>query len=275
MSPTWNTTTDWDSATQESGVVHENTSNTDFSAGSYVWKGYPAANPMFSSSLLNYYPLHEDSGTTAYDFSGNGNDGTGTNTSNNEQGILNTSAWWFRPSNNSRITIPIPTHTNTISVGAWVYVNSYANNTSPRIISTRNHGAEWDLRINTGGQTDNLLRFGVWASGSLSPTQHSARGTTHVSPGSWYFTGGSFDGSNVRVWLDAVNEASASGSGIVDNATSAEIGVGSTGWSNPGWFDGRICNAFVMDRALSQSEWQRLYDVVANPSSLTAAEKVL
>lgn len=58
---TWDAASDWDSPQAESNVVHETFGDKD---GGTVQVGYPTDLPV-TPNMLAYYPLDEDSGTTA------------------------------------------------------------------------------------------------------------------------------------------------------------------------------------------------------------------
>lgn len=92
---TWETATDWDNAVSESGVVHESVTNTDHNDATIVKQGYQLASPTPSTGLLGYWPLHEDSGSTANDVSVNNQDGTINGATVNVSAILGTTGYSF------------------------------------------------------------------------------------------------------------------------------------------------------------------------------------
>jgi hypothetical protein len=91
----WDTTTDWDSGTSAAGVVHEAVANTDHVDAGVVKQGYSVASPVPSSGLVGYWPLQEDSGGTAFDFSGVGNHLAVNGAAPGRAGLLGTTAYSF------------------------------------------------------------------------------------------------------------------------------------------------------------------------------------
>lgn len=82
-------------AASEDGVVHESVANTDHDNDAVLKQGYSAASAYDSASLAALYMMHEDSGTTVYDFSGNNNDGSNTNAEVNVSFLLGTTGYRF------------------------------------------------------------------------------------------------------------------------------------------------------------------------------------
>lgn len=77
-----NNSQSWDNIASSSGIVHENTSNTDQTDSTTVKIGYSLQEPLFDNNLIGYWPLQEDQGSTSYDFSSNSNNGYHKRTNN-------------------------------------------------------------------------------------------------------------------------------------------------------------------------------------------------
>jgi len=77
LGTSWRTEADWDAGQQETGVHHEQPNDSDWTASDKVEKGYPTFD-QDGTALVHYWPLDEDSGTTAVDATGAYN-GTRTN----------------------------------------------------------------------------------------------------------------------------------------------------------------------------------------------------
>jgi hypothetical protein len=92
-SVSWSTASDWDNASSESGVVHEDVANTDHDDAGKVQLGYSYGSP--SSELDAWYPLHEDSGSTAYDVAGTNDGAVQGSPTQGQTGILSTSSYSF------------------------------------------------------------------------------------------------------------------------------------------------------------------------------------
>lgn len=90
MSPTWETSSDWDAGQSESGVHHEQPAGTDWAASDQVEMGYPSTD-QGGTSLEAYVPCDESSGPMA-DVSANGYSLTLSGASPGATGVLGTTA---------------------------------------------------------------------------------------------------------------------------------------------------------------------------------------
>lgn len=82
-----------------------------------------------------------------------------------------------------------------------------------------------------------------------------AEGTTDMNDGDWHHIAGIYDGSNVRVYEDGVEEGSTSLSGnMISNNAPVRIGAGSGGSGTENPFDGEIGHCAVWDVPLTASE---------------------
>jgi hypothetical protein len=156
-------------------------------------------------------------------------------------------------------TTGLPTGSNARSVFAWIYVSGSTGNEQD-VFSYGNAG--------TNGQASN---FGVQAAGlKLFFSSWGASGFTFnsnlaVTTGAWHFVGYTFTGSGtVTLYLDgAFSQSSVSGFNTVIPAPSdaSVIGSGPNGQEGARYFNGRIDDVRVYNRALSASEVQTLYDL--------------
>ena len=80
-------------------------------------------------------------------------------------------------------------------------------------------------------------------------------GTTVLTAGQWNHFAGVYDGSNIRVYLNGVEEGSTSASGNMPNTTApVRIGAGSGGAGTEQPFDGEIGHCAIWDAPLSAGE---------------------
>jgi len=119
VSLTWETSSDWDNRASEDGVAHESVANTDHNDETFVRKGYNYTNPYKSASLLFYLPFHEDSGSTAYDITGNRNGTYSGHTLGNAGVLGDTAPEWGTEEVVSMGTGILPTNSN-FTVDFWV-----------------------------------------------------------------------------------------------------------------------------------------------------------
>ena len=274
---TWQAASDWDNAVSDPGSVHESTADTDHDDATVVKKGYKAANP-FNTGLQGYWPFHEDSGSTAHDFSGNNFDGSiGSNITIGQSGLLGTSAFKFPGGNPNRdITPDIVTIGNdsvfsndAITVMWWVNLNELTTESGG--IHKWQGGNEWGLDIDENGDGSYSPRFLINDGGT-----QIIKGTTTFNTGVWYHVAGVWNDGTMRIFVDGQEEDSLSGLGTIHKDTGDEVVIG----ANVGPVDngkavtnGRHAGVRYFTRALSQSEIQDLYGTVRNESTLTTATK--
>jgi len=258
--PTWDTAGDWDSATSESGVVHEAVANTDHDDADTVKRGYSAANPHLSSALVSYTPYHEDSGSTANDVSGNGADGNINGATPGATGLLGTTALDFDGSDYvsySSTDIPMFDDSNTpYSVSLWFKADDLS---SKRTLLARKNSSG---NRHTLKYSDGVIRANIYT-GSWSNSR--VQSTSFNDTSSWHHAVMTYDGDGqVRFHLDATEYTGNDSDGLGDNVS---LLVGSDGDGNR--FDGRIWDVRFYDRVLSSAEVQTLYDVVATNGTIT------
>lgn len=270
--PTWETATDWDNRQSESGVVHESVTNTDHNDDTIVKQGYSAASPLFQSDLKAYYPLHEDSGSTANDFSGNGNDGSITSgVTLGATGLLGTTAYNF--AGGSGIDNGSIFDNNVMAASFWFNLDNIDTSSSgERMWDQQNL---WNMAFDTQGNDKLMVQTYGNNTGGIGPA---------LSAGTWYFAAQLWDVPNdtLKVWLANLG-SDTSVSVIYDNTSytdaadsftdSSRVGSNSAGDLD---LDGRLWDfRFYEGRVLSDSDVQQLYDIVRTNGTLTSNKKQL
>lgn len=265
---TWETATDWDAAQSEQGVVHEAVTNTDHDDATIIKQGYSASSPFKSADLIRYYPLHEDSGSTANDFGGN-NDGTiSGDPVLGSTGLLGTTAYVLdgvgdeieaadtSPSNVTVVVWLKPDFANFSHTGAWVVAEDdpFGNNNGYYLEVT----------------TDGVLRGHI---GDGSNRQSASSSTGVVSDGAWGNMAFTYDGSDILVYLDGSQVASTTGVNATISYASNTFKVGTRANTGNNYYAGTIADVRVYNTALTGSEIATLYDVVNTNGALTTAAK--
>jgi len=218
-----------------------------------------ALSPLFNSNgLVGYWNFDEGSGTTAYDSSGLGSNGTltcipscGTPpawSSGKIGGALSFSGTENAGGPGAAVAIPsnIPA-LSTISWSAWF--NNSAASTDFILENSTTHANA--IRFAPGPLFDNV---------SLPGGTFTNTGNATPSTGSWNFVVGEFDGSNLSIYLNGVldNTVSTSSQSMTWAGNSIiNIGVGFTGTVWP--FNGLIDDVRIYNRALSPAEIFALY----------------
>lgn len=261
MPITWDTASDWDSAASESGVVHESVTNTDHDDAGTVKRGYSAANPSPSTNLVGYWPFHEDSGSTAYDQSGNGNDGSISGATVGQSALLGTTGYSFDGSDDmvdvSSITV---TKSSDYAFSVWFYPRDTSGRN--RIMTAYSGGSDRHVYQIYSGDLINNIYTGSWTTDNTASTSFS-------STGAWHHLAVSWDSANstLTAWLD--------NSQISNGGTNGGTGSGNDNvtWGNRGSADqgfyGYLWDARWYSGQLNSSDVQQLYDVVNTDGTLT------
>ncbi|GKY89317.1 hypothetical protein STA1M1_31860 [Sinisalibacter aestuarii] len=204
--------------------------------------------------LVGYWRLDETSGTTAFDSSGNGNDGTVTDTDfslSTAEGVIGNSFTSFDV--NDRATVSdssVLNPSSEITVSAWVRSTvDYRQ----RLVEKWNGSNDYQLWIeaSSNGSTAAVFEVGT-SSGSTW-----AFGTTPVgNENEWFLLTGTYDGTNVNIYVNGVLENSTPQTGTLnDGSNDLIIGNGSGGA-----FNGNIDDVRIYNRALTPDEVWQLYD---------------
>ena len=135
--------------------------------------------------------------------------------------------------------------TNEITLGAWFYTNSA--DTNQRIIDKTD-------AYQLAADTTNGARIRCWIDG----TARTRYCTTMPTTTTWYFLVGTFDGTDLTVYLNGAQENTTAVPGSIDDNTNVLTVGAATGGS--AFFSGRIAYPFVIARALDATEIRRMYN---------------
>jgi hypothetical protein len=197
----WDTTADWDASVGSSGVVHESVTNTDHVDAGVVKQGYSVESPVPSAGLVGYWTFDEDSGTVAYDFSGNGNHGSIEGATLGASGLLGTSAYSF-DGIDDRVVLPsgLLSGSSDFSVSLWVR-SSDVTDQHDHIIDLRGD-LKFTIRLGNDGAS-----YGVWDG---TPNVYRNTDAT-ASADTWHHVVLTRDDStgDVEVYVDGTLEDSA------------------------------------------------------------------
>ncbi len=210
-------------------------------------------------------PFDEDSGSIANDFSGNNNNGNISN-ANRVPGRFY-QALNFNGSNSfvEVLNSPSLNMSSAISIAAWVKWNINPSS-----------GAQWASIVNKN--IDNQYRLHHNSSNSAFEfairTANNRWVVSNTSPVQdvWYFVVGTYDGSNVRIYVDGQLENSVGHSGALSNSSS-NLRIGSRSGGDR-FFNGLIDKVQIYNKALSSEEILDLYNSYGQ-TSLNYPGKVL
>lgn len=253
---------DFDNSQSESGVAHENVTNSDHDNTDTVKQGYSVSNPLYSSSLIGYWPLHEDSGTTVYDFSGDNNNYSISNASPNYSSILETTSWDFDGTGDYG-TISSPySNFSAASVSFWAYPHTASRESVPIGFLENNYFAvrsgdgsgNWYLDINGEGST---------VSGPSTNTNNLQ------------FVTATWDGSTAELYVNGSSYGTVSVSSLDNKGEGDDLGRRSNVDGYEDHYDGKLAEVRLYNRALTSSEVQTLYDVVNSSGTLQTQYKTI
>ncbi|MFZ1626983.1 MAG: LamG domain-containing protein [Candidatus Moraniibacteriota bacterium] len=213
-----------------------------------------AAPTGVDTSLKGYWSFNgqDMSGTTAYDRSGSGNNGTLTNGPAITEGKLG-QGLNFDGSNDYVSTADYSfTSAQPFTMSAWFKTDSVSGNQV--VFAKPNPNWEYSMKI-----TGSTLTFIYWVTDASAAISLSAPSALVV--GQWYFVTVTHDGSSAYMYVDGVSVASdTSTSGTYQNRTdNLQIGSGYFN-GNSAFFDGVIDEVRIYNRALSAGEIQSLYN---------------
>jgi Concanavalin A-like lectin/glucanases superfamily len=221
--------------------------------------------PAAPLGLVAAYSFDEGSGTTVTDGSGNGNNGTvanGTWVTTGEYG----KAIQFNGTN-TLVSVPDATalHLTTgMTLEAWVNPSTvdsswrdviYKGNDNYYLEATSTDGSEPDAGLIAGG------------------TYGDAYGTAVLPANSWSFLTETYDGANLRLYVNGVQVAATAHTGSISTSTNAlQIG-GDTLYGQ--YFKGQIDNVRIYNTALSVAQIQAdqgtsVNGVLSAPGTLSA-----
>ncbi len=105
----------------------------------------------------------------------------------------------------------------------------------------------------------NMFRFGENGSAGGDILQWVLPGgrcfsSTHFKTNRWYLVSCTYDGATFKMYVDGVEDAQANGSGKVTPFQRFELGMSWGNYRNSQFYQGRLCEVRVWDRALTASE---------------------
>jgi hypothetical protein len=235
-----------------------------------------------------------ENNTYAIDYSGNGNNGTGNNTISTA-GKLG-SAFSFNGVNSSVKITQNPSSfniTKNITLSSWIYIDKYTCYSRILAKSTISASAPYTIyglltdcnqTTNGFGDTKRSVRMEL-ASGNA---QHLVRSTTDLVEGQWYLVTGTYDQTNgARLYINGVLdnstlyktivyspvsllEVSSLTNGVIDNNLN-NLSVGSSRFNDVAnnFFNGKIDDTLIYDRALSSNEVMALYNATRLDHNIT------
>jgi hypothetical protein len=200
-----------------------------------------AFNPDRDSSLIGCWKLDEAAGTTALDSSDHGNNGTvlgnPTWVAGKFKGALNfDGAGDYVDCGNA----PIFTFQDAITVSAWV--NIRAVSAAWQAIVAKGENA-WRLSCNNTSQT---FHFGITY---YTNANYSANGAVSVGLNEWHHLTGTFDGKDIKLYVDGVLDTTTTGASPMGTSTT-HLFIGENPESSGRYWNGLIDDVRIYRKAL-------------------------
>ncbi|MDP8231026.1 MAG: LamG domain-containing protein [Candidatus Gorgyraea atricola] len=216
----------------------------DYNAGSAVHLG-AGVDPNEGNAPVGYWPLDENTGTNAYDRSGNGNDGTINN------------ATWVQGKHGSALSFDgdadrvncgnnnILDITGAVTIESWVRPNSYDIHYPIFLIKQGEY-----YRTGLCGVGDGRVFFRI----KIGGVSKQAYSSSYVPLNKWTHVVGVYDGAYMKVYLNGVlNGTPVAQTGNIDTTTNQLVlGAYDTGGSYS--FDGTIDDVKLYNYARTQAQ---------------------
>lgn len=200
--------------------------------------------------MAAYWPFDETTGTQAYDHAGGAWHGTHVNTPTISADVpsqyfstrslqFDGSTQYVDMGTSSILEPPL------ITVATWI--NTTDNATSQTIVSKVDTVADqgWALRLDSGN-----LEFIL--------NDATVAAVTAPSANQWHHVAGTYDGTNIKIYLNGVLRTTTASSPYTQSTRSAKIGAGSAGGTVQNYFSGNIDDVRLYNRSLSAPEIAQL-----------------
>ena len=219
------------------------------------------------TDLLLHYRF-DDSSLIATDFSGNGNDGSFSDTPVYREETRDNSPFSLEFDQNQFITTEsLDLLGSGMTLMGWFNANSFPGiSRDPRIISksTDSDNDIFSLGMVAASGTSTRLRTRVTVNGSLTTLR---AGSSHdLITGRWYHAAATFDGVSLRLYLDGELIESRELFGNIDVDSTVPVTVGGlVGGDNV--FDGLLDDVRLIQRPLTQQEIDSVFNISTPPVS--------
>lgn len=218
--------------------------------------------------LIGYWPLNEDSGSTAYDHSGRENHGTvnsgGNSVAANATGPTGQKAYSFDGSNDyvdiSSSNLDSP---DSYSVSMWVKANS--DDSFGQIFGNSGGTQGGYILQKTSGDGFRLKH----RDGSTNNVNTSI---SNFADGSWKHLVAQWNGTQTEIWINGnLKSTSSISTHTVAQENDSRIGIQNDGTSFP--FNGSLSEARFYNRSLTPREIQYLYTVSQRGRHVSSKKK--
>ncbi len=209
-----------------------------------------------NDGLVAHYPFNGN----ANDESGNGNDGTvygATLTTDRDE---NPNSAYSFDGNGDYILIsdsPSFTFSNEMTISAFIQLSGYGTGKYPRIIEKydfETNNREWAFEMDSGGH---LYHFWSKDGGDVNATYFLTDWVASLNK--WYHVAAVLSNGNLKLYVDGEQKLDKT-SGITSiHDGSSSVSIGAAYYGNTSYFNGKIDDIRIYNRALSDAEVKELY----------------
>jgi len=209
--------------------------------------------PVNNLGLVGYWPLDEGTGTTARDVSGGNNPGTLQNsptwTTGQIAGALN-----FVAASSQYVDMGISSTlspSSAITVSAWINASSFPN--AQNDVVERGVTNFYELGVTSTG------KMSIWVALNAVNSHYSGTGTYTLLAGKWYHVAFTYDSVNgLKGYVNGLLDGSDVAFGTM-SGSNHPFTIGAFTFFSNRYFNGKIDDVRVYNRALSATDIARLY----------------
>lgn len=206
--------------------------------------GRKTSDPSIAGGLVGWWKMDEAGGNTFYDSSGNNNTGTGISEPTFAQGTFGKAVNFTTSYQGINIPDSPLFGSSYFTASAWIKPITLGSNAA--IINRRNAGNVGGFTIESPGQ---YLRCYAYISGSYKYID-----TPTLLLNVWQYYACSYDGTNLKAYVNGINVGTTAISGTMNNPASAIVRIGQNSTNFAVTFNGSIDNVKLYNRALSNAE---------------------
>ncbi len=205
--------------------------------------------PDIETGLVGHWKLNETSGATAYDSSGNANDGTLIGDPHWVQGKLQGALQfdgiddYVDCGNDSSLGI-----TAEITLGVWVKTNDAANGQHNPYVTKGDHS--YGIKHHTSNNIEYFIYDGGW--------QVARYPVDSTFNGVWHHLAGTYDGSELRLYIDGTLVTTVAHSGTIASSP-FNVNIGRNTEASTRFYEGALDDVRIYNRALSAGDVQELF----------------
>ncbi|NLT77221.1 MAG: LamG domain-containing protein, partial [Planctomycetes bacterium] len=198
--------------------------------------------------LAGWWPFDEMAGTTAYDASGNGNDGVFVGDPQWVPGILGGALEfngddYLNCGRGESLNIR-----DQITIAFWLQVQAFTNNWEAFL--AKGEGA---YRASRGGETGNGTHMGISGT-SVGGGNGYFNGTVIITGGEWHHYASTYDGAEGRIYIDGVLDVASPGTGQIGDSSSSDLYIGDNSGATGRLLHGLLDDVRLYSRALPIDE---------------------